>query len=271
MSAPGTPLSGVAESLLLPLVSRALEGERPDPFVVDRRAAEIVAGLDYDPSGLHRQRLYHTIICLRVRKFDEIVARFLAENPGGTVVNLGCGLDTRFDRLDSAESSWIEIDLPEVIALRRRFLAETERRRFLAASLDDDAWLEAVAATRGPRLFVAEGVFMFLPAAGVRRIVVELTRRMPGSELAFDAVKPLEVWLRRFHPTLSQTGARLAWGLARARRLETWAPGVRLLEEWYYDDQPLTRLGAYRWLRRVPGRPLSARVLHCRLGVQKRR
>jgi O-methyltransferase involved in polyketide biosynthesis len=46
-------------------------------------------------------------------------------HPEGLVVNLGAGLDTRFYRLDNGTITWIDIDLPEVVA----FSPEPIRRR----------------------------------------------------------------------------------------------------------------------------------------------
>jgi methyltransferase (TIGR00027 family) len=260
-------LSGASESLLLPLVSRALESRAERPLVHDPKALEILGALDYDFRRVAPKTLYHTQISLRVRHFDEAVAAFLAHAPEGVVVNLGCGLDTRYDRLDNGRAEWLEVDLPAAIELRRRLLAEGPRRRFVAASLADPGWLvEAARGWRGRRcFFLAEGVLMFLEAVEVRRLFADIAHELPGSEILFDALRPLEVWGQRFHPTLRSTRARLRWGLSRGRDLEHWGIGARVLDEWFYCDQDEPRLGAYRalrWARFLA----TARVLRVRLG-----
>jgi hypothetical protein len=40
------------------------------------------------------------------------------------------------------------------------------------------------------------------------------------------------------HPSLKQTGAHLGWGLDDPREVASWAPGIRLLEEWYFTQDP---------------------------------
>ncbi len=37
---------------------------------------------------------------LRMREFDRLARAFLAEHPDGVIVDLGCGLDTRFERIE---------------------------------------------------------------------------------------------------------------------------------------------------------------------------
>jgi O-methyltransferase involved in polyketide biosynthesis len=178
------------------------------------------------------------------------------------VVNLGCGLDTRFERVDNGKARWLEVDLPEVIDLRRKLLHENSRRRFLGCSVTDRSWLDALdGGTDGPALFFAEGVFMFLEGFEVRYLVLEISRRFPGSGLLFDAIKPIEVTLRRCHPTLRRTEAALRWGLSSGRELETWHPSLRLVSEWFYCDEAEPRLGWYRLLRYVPWLGRTAWIL----------
>ena len=64
--------------------------------------------------------------------FDEQVGRFLKSFPDGIVVNMGCGLDTRFPRVDNGKVLWFDLDLPEAIAIRRKFL---RKRRAIALCL----------------------------------------------------------------------------------------------------------------------------------------
>jgi O-methyltransferase involved in polyketide biosynthesis len=44
-------------------------------------------------------------------------------------VHIGCGLDTRFDRVDNGQVVWYDLDLPLVIGLRRKLIPETSLRR----------------------------------------------------------------------------------------------------------------------------------------------
>ena len=97
------------------------------------------------------------------REFDRCVREFLAAHPDAVVVELGCGLDTRFYRVDNGPVTWYDLDLPEVIALRRRVLEEMPRHAFIGCSVVDFAWMNTVQPEVGRAyLFLAEGVFMFL-------------------------------------------------------------------------------------------------------------
>ena len=186
-------LSGVAETLLIPLYIRAMESQRPDAIIKDEKAVALVRQMDFDPSRILAKVDEESWVAavLRNREFDRHARGFLARWPEAVVVHIGCGLDARFERVDNDKVEWYDLDLPEVIELRRKLIGdEGARQHFLACSVLDNAWLDTVSAHR-PRsfLFLAEGVFMYFEEAQVKSLVLTLRERFPGAELVFDAFR----------------------------------------------------------------------------------
>ncbi|MGD9647707.1 MAG: class I SAM-dependent methyltransferase, partial [Pirellulales bacterium] len=168
-----TTLGTVQETLLIPLWARARESREAQPILRDPKAAEIVAALDYDFERFEREtKLTQVVACVLATIFDRWTQKFLEEHPDGTVVEIGAGLDTRFERLDNGRVRWFDLDLPDAIEVRRRFFAESERRRFLAMSALEPGWTETVAAAAGagPVLILAEAVLLYFEEADVRRL-----------------------------------------------------------------------------------------------------
>src|SRR5512136_480639 len=191
-------LSGVAETLLITLYVRAMESQRPDALIKDDKAVALVTQMDSDFSRVKQISMDEddkVAIILRNREFDRYVQDFLARYPKGVVVHIGCGLDARFERVDNGQVEWYDLDLPDVIELRRKFIGdEGGRYHLLGCSALEDAWLDTVSAHRQrPCLFLAEGVFMYFQEAQVNRLVLTLRDRFPGAELVFDAFSPIHV------------------------------------------------------------------------------
>jgi methyltransferase (TIGR00027 family) len=257
-------LNEVSRTLLIPLYFRALESQRPDALLRDPKAVELVGRLAVDFSDVQKLKDEQVNYLLRMREFDRQAHAFLAEHPAGVLVDLGCGLDTRFERIDNGQVTWYGIDLPEVIELRKELLAETPRSHFVGCSVLDFSWMDALAAQAGtPILFLAEGLLVYLAESDVRRLVRALAGRFPGSELVCDVYAPLVI---RYHPR-SPAVAQPRWGLKDDRAVEAWAPGICLLSRWYYFDQPEPRLGALRFMRYIPFIARMVRVVHYRLGT----
>ncbi|GAA3873616.1 class I SAM-dependent methyltransferase [Streptomyces sedi] len=222
-------LGAVQETLLIPLYGRAVEHRRPDAALTDPRAAELVDALDYDFARFAELPSL-TGSVLRTLLFDHWTRDFLDAHPDGTVVEIGTGLNTRFERTDNGRARWFELDLPDVAALRGTFFADTPRRTTLATSVTEPGWPEEVAqAAGGARLLTAEAVLPFLEEADVRALVGRIARRLPGALLALDTHSPALVAAQDGHDALSRTEARLRWGCQDIAVVADWAPGARVL------------------------------------------
>ena len=271
---PPGDLSDVSETMLMILYARALESRRPDALIHDPRAEELLARIDYDFARFRINADDQVIPGLRLQQLDRMARAFMAAHPDGVVVHIGCGLDTRFDRVDNGQVLWYDLDLPPVIDLRRKLLEETPRYKMIASSVLDLAWLDGVDVHPGKSfLFVAEGVLMYFSEAEVRRLVLALRERFPGAELAFDAARPLLMWLYNLAFRLRHLDARLRWPLRPYDALEAWAPGIQLLEAWdltSLEEFPSRRKRLRTLVRLFPSLAKMGAVLHYRLGESSR-
>ena len=162
-------LSGIPQSMLGCLWGRAQLSKKYSSLFYDEKAIELVEKIDYDDLAadgpledleLSFFRVAHQLdlpefglFTLRARQFDELAKAYIAEHPRASVVNLGAGLDTTFYRVDNGLIHWYDLDLPEVIDVRRQLLPEPERVTYIAKSLFDPSWCADVT-------HAEDGVFM---------------------------------------------------------------------------------------------------------------
>ncbi|HTS64114.1 MAG TPA: class I SAM-dependent methyltransferase [Candidatus Acidoferrales bacterium] len=229
-------LGSVQKTLLLPLWGRAVESRKPHPMLVDETAVRIAGEIGYDFSTIAAGMSPITQMAWVVRcvHTDRTVREFLARCPDATVVNLGCGLDTTFERVDNGRVRWFDLDLPDVIGLRRRFIHESERRRFLASSLLETSWLESVDRGR-PMFFAALGVLYYIPEDRLRAFLKTIAGAIPAGELLFDACSA--TGLRIANQRVIRAGgmsesAALVWSIEDARELERWDERIGLMESY---------------------------------------
>ena len=155
------------------------------------------------------------------------------------VLHLGCGLDTRAWRIDpAARHRWYEVDLPEVVELRRVLLPDRAGVHRIASSVTEPGWLAEVPASQ-PVVVVAEGVVQYLTRTDLTWLLRRVVDRFPRGGIAFDAWSPLGAWLARFERTIRVTHAKLGgWGVADPRELEV--PGLRLVSVLDFFEVPET-------------------------------
>jgi O-methyltransferase involved in polyketide biosynthesis len=272
-------LRGVSETLLVTLYLRAIESQRPDALIKDKKAVALVKQLrdegQYDFSRirlLHLNEANKLVTILRSREFDRYTRDFLMRHPNALVVHIGCGFDTRFDRVDNGQVVWYDLDLPDIIELRRQLIGdEEERYHLLGYSVLDSTWLEVVSEYRQrPFLFLAEGLTMHLKETQNKALVRMLYDHFPGAELIFDAYSPIHNIVSNLQS--ARFGFRTHWGLWHGQEIESWGnvspsgAGIRLLDEWGFLDRTETRLTRLRWLRPIESLFRTLRIYHFKLG-----
>ena len=219
-------LGDVQQTLFIPLAARAAETQRKHPVLRDPKAAEMLESIDYDAARYGRGAGGFVTV-LRTAILDFWVRGFLAAHPAATVVELGTGLNTRFERVDNGQVHWFDLDLPDTIELRRNFFADTGRRRMIAASVLDEDWLPAVAQSQGPYFFVADGVLVYLPQDQVMATLTRIAARFPGALVAFDTYPKRSFDQQHRLAASKGIAARWAWSCDDPRSLERTGLEVR--------------------------------------------
>ncbi len=182
----------VEETLIIPLFARKVCSKHYPELCYDPDAERICDSLDYDfarkePLMESRMGLFGALEAAQ-RHYDlqcEIKA-YLKEHPGAAVVNLGCGLDDTFSKVDNGMCHGYNIDLPSVTAIRNELLPPREREENIACDLNDFSWMDRIDASDGA-VFFAAGVFYYFKTEDLRKLIAELAERFPGGVIAFDA------------------------------------------------------------------------------------
>lgn len=214
---------------LPPLHARARDARRRRPVVGDPAAADLADGLELG-DGPGRADALCTL--LRGAVVDHWVREFAAAHPGGTVVELGPGLDSRAGRIGvGGPAHWVDVELPEVAQLRRELLPGPAH--LVSGSALDEDWLELACSLPGPYLVVSDHVLALLPEQGVQRLVFTAARMLPGATLVTDVLS------RAAAARLSGgalRGVEVDWTCEDPRELEPW--GLRLTDACGAGDPP---------------------------------
>ena len=245
----------------------------PDPIVRDERAAGILERMDYDFGKFDGAWLSQTGVAVRTAILDREAGRFISQYPDGLIINLGCGLDTRFFRLDNGRISWIDLDLPRVIELRRQVLLlqeESERKthhsryRITAASVLDPSWTGDIHPEGRRVLIIAEGLLMYFDPGEVKTLMGHLADEFPGARMLFEMMTPFLAARSHRHATVNHTRAVFKWGITSGRAVEAFHGSIRFVTEFNYFDFYRKRWKWLRWPALIPAvkNRLNNRIVH---------
>ncbi|MEL6184145.1 MAG: class I SAM-dependent methyltransferase [Myxococcota bacterium] len=243
-------LGPVQETLLVPLLGRAEETRRASGLLNDPKAVEIVGELDYDFSKWEGMTTLKGAT-LRTRMMDNFVRRFLAQNPLGTVVEIGAGLNTRYERLDNGKAQWVELDLADSMALRRRFFEDTPRRTMVTGSVVDTDWHDHVSQRPSPFCFVSEAVIIYLDEEKATRALSCIASRFGGSTLVMDTTSGRMVERQSQHEIMKMMSkdSWFRWKCDDPGSLSRY--GLHLEESMTFVDAPRDVLAHAPWMWRT--------------------
>ena len=182
----------VQETLIIPLFGRLICSEHFPELFSDPAAKRICESLDYDFADKRKKMesaagLFGALEVAQ-RQYDLRceALMYLKDHPKAAVVNLGCGLDDTFSRVDNGECRGYNIDFPDVIKVRNDLLPAGEREANIASDLNDFSWMDGIDASDGA-IFFAAGVFYYFRTDDVKKLFCAMAERFPGGVLAFDS------------------------------------------------------------------------------------
>ncbi|HQO01862.1 MAG TPA: class I SAM-dependent methyltransferase [Spirochaetota bacterium] len=262
-------LQNISETLLIPLWARAVESERTDAIVRDEKAKEMVSAIAYDFSLFEKSWLSQVGVSIRTKILDDETRKFIDDHREPVIINIGAGLDTRFERLDDGRVRWYDLDLSETIEIRRNFFKETERYRMISGSVFDYSWVNKVAEVQGQVLIIAEGILMYFYEQDIRSLFNVLADRFPDAVMLFEMLAPFLVGKAKRHEAVKKVpGAEFRWSMKNARGMESWHAGITVEKEWNYFDFYPKRWGWMRFPARIPvfRRMMNNRIVRLSFG-----
>jgi O-methyltransferase involved in polyketide biosynthesis len=151
------------------------------------------------------------------------------------VINLACGFDTRFWRIENEKCKYVELDLPEVIAIKREILKDHLGYELIGCSVLDTSWIDKVTSNGNSNfLLLAEALFYYLPKQEVTRLLREIAQRFNRSQLVLDM--PPEKYTKGLWKRLIQIESRV-WdidvsfvsGMNDPRDIESYGNGFKVI------------------------------------------
>lgn len=204
-------ISGSAETMLQSFYARAQYSKSKHTKFYDAKAVELVDKIDYDFSTAAKDSTMGKDVIARTVVFDELVKDFIGKNPDCTIVNIACGLDTRFYRMDNGKITWYNLDLPEVIAIRDQIFKESGRVSTIGVSVLDPKWTKEVK-TRGKMLFIIEGLSMYLTKEENGQILKIIKDNFDNAYILMECLA--KRWVRKegIEKSIEQTGSKFVFG-----------------------------------------------------------
>jgi len=180
---------GVADTLYIPLTARIYVSEHFPEYFRDDKAVSLKSEIPYEEISSKSSDYFQMAGVCRFYNTDRMIRAFIDQHPKCSIVNIGCGLETSYFRVnpDPEKAIFYEMDLPEVIKARRKVLGESENDILIPGDMFDFAWAENIDKSL-PTLVTVIGVFQYFEEEKVIGFLKQVKECFPDVQVIFDAM-----------------------------------------------------------------------------------
>ena len=248
--------SAVSETALITLKARVVESRKQEPVIEDPIAVECFLKLQsLLPTEIRKRILDRKLpltltryIALRARKYDLCTKQFLSGYRDGLVVSLGCGFDTRYWRISKEAWKYVEVDLPNVIEVKKQVLGNIVTHPMIGCSVLEEDWIKRILSIQREHvLFLAEGLLMYLPKDRVINLFRRLAASFTKSEIMFEVVTEKytkgirkKIVESKLNARGTRAGSSYDYGIRGGNDIESYSDKIKIVEEWsYFEDEDI--------------------------------
>lgn len=211
-------MDSVNKTLYIPLYGKAYVS-RKGLFLNDKKAEHIWAAEGFELKGKAKSRWLAYYMGIRSAVFDEWAEQQLTENKNAVVLHIGCGMDSRAERIDK-QNRWYDIDFPEVIKEREKYYTETDSYKMIGADARDSGWLLQIAETECA-VVVMEGVSMYLTAEELKAVTANLCSHFKKVYLLMDCYTTMAAKMSKYKNPINDVGVTTVYGTDNPKAVQS--------------------------------------------------
>ena len=254
-------VTGLPETMIQTLYARAKESGKENAKIHDDMAVEMVSRLDYDFSKADQDKAMSYGVIARTIVLDEMVEKYLSGHPNTIVVNIASGLDTRCYRMQGKYVRWYNVDLPETMKIREKFLTENGSISQIAKSAMDASYIDDIEYGGENVLVIIEGLSMYLSEADVLQMMSIIEKTFRKVTVMIETMSPFVVKHIK-EKSIEGSHAKFTWGVKNGTALAALLPDFRLVEEHGLTESMAVFVPIYKVLDKLPAvRSISNRIV----------
>ena len=220
-------MTEVNKTLYIPLYGKSYVSKK-GIILDDKKAEDIWSRVAFELKGKSKSKWLAYYMGMRARVFDDWLRDKLRDNVDTTVIHIGCGLDSRVERVGAAENLWYDVDFPEVIEERRRYYSENGSYKMISADIRNEGWLSEIS-DRLHAVVVMEGVSMYLTEEELGFVVSMLCRHFEQVSLLMDCYTTFAAKASEIKNPINDVGVTQVYGIDNPKVIEP--SGIRFIKE----------------------------------------
>lgn len=204
-------MNNVNKTLYIPLYGKAYVSCK-NIILSDKSAENIWSKEGFKLNGKSKSKWLAYYMGMRARVFDDWTSERIKENPKAIVIHVGCGLDSRAERVDARGEAWFDLDFPEVIEERRKYFSENESYRMIGADIRESGCLDFASQDRSA-IVIMEGVSMYLTPEELKGFFATLSNRFDKLTILMDCYTTFAARASKIKNPINDVGVTTVYGM----------------------------------------------------------
>lgn len=219
-------MNGVNQTLYIPLYGKAYVS-RKGIILPDPKAEEIWSAEGFSLKGKSQSKWLAYYMGMRSAVFDRWLKTELDDIRSPVILHIGCGMDSRCERVGTKGRLWFDIDFPDVIEERKRYFQETANYKMLRADVRHTDWLKQLPS--GNAIIVMEGVSMYLRPEELKQMLEQICAHFEKVSLLMDCYTEFAAKASKVKNPINDVGVTQVYGLDDPKTLDS--SGLRYVGE----------------------------------------
>jgi len=248
-------MTGVNITLYIPLYGKAYVS-RKGIIINDKKAEEIWAavGSEIPLKGKSKSKWLAYYMGMRSAIYDNWLREKLSVCSDAAVIHIGCGLDSRVERVGTGGHQWYDMDFPEVIEERRRWYSESVEYHMIGADGRETDWLEQIPQYENV-IIVMEGVCMYMKTDELSALLAAITRRFASVSVLMDCYTTFGAKASEYKNPINDVGVTKVYGMDDPTLL-TQGTGLEFVAE--HEMTPQSMISELRGMEKAIFKKLFA-------------
>lgn len=227
-------MDNVNKTLYIPLYGKALVSSK-NIIIKDKKAEEIWSKEGFELKGKSKSKWLAYYMAMRSAVYDEWLEKELNSKPNAIVVHIGCGMDSRIERVSGQNQKWYDIDLPGVIEERRKYYTGTDTYHMLAADMRTAEWKQHIEAGQDA-IIVLEGVGMYFEPDELNGLLSNLVEHFNSIKILMDCYTEKAAKVSKYKNPINDVGVTTVYGYDNPEEL-AGKSGLVFAKEYHMTPQ----------------------------------
>lgn len=210
-------MDSVNKTLYIPLYGKALVSKK-NIILADKKAEEIWSKEGFELKGKSKSKWLAYYMSMRAAIYDEWLVEALKGNRDAVVLHIGCGMDSRAERVSVKGIQWYDIDFTDVIEARRKYYQESDDYHMLAADMRKEEWKHSIE-SGWDAIIVLEGVSMYFEPTELQNLLSSLSGHFQSIRILMDCYTEKAAKISKYKNPINDVGVTTVYGYDKPEEL----------------------------------------------------